>query len=287
MKENIPLSEHCFYKTGGNAKYFVEVQNEQGLIDSIVVAKEKGLPFLIIGSGSNILVSDEGFDGLIIKTMGNNVTVKNNNVIAWAGTLLLELVKVSIENNLTGSEWCAGIPGTIGGAVFGNAGACQKRISDIVTEVKYFDIKDSQIKILSKEECNFSYRESIFKEENSKIILSCTFELEKGNEGEIKIAIKENILKRDIQKQYQFPSAGCVFKNPDNKSAGKIIDYCGLKGKTVGGARVSLNHANFIENVNNATSKDIFILSEEVKKIVKEKAGIELEYENVFVGKFF
>jgi len=243
------------------------------------MAKKSNLPFFILGGGSNILVSDKGYNGLVIKIKNQKSKIKNNRILAEAGLALNRLVELSLKNNLTGMEWAVGIPGTIGGAIYGNAGAFKKSMKDLIKEVEVFDTKDEKIKIFKNKDCKFGYRDSIFKKKKNLIILSASLQLKKGKKMKIKEKIKRYLNYRKETQPLNFPSAGSIFKNPKNFYAGFLIEKCGLKGKRIGNAKISEKHANFIVNLGNGKAKDVKKLIKLIKKKVKNKFKIELEEE--------
>ena len=256
IKRNVSLKEFTTFRIGGKAKYFFVAKNEKELIEAVRFAKDNKLPFFILGGGSNLLVSDKGFKGLVIK----------------AGRPLALYVS-------KGLEWAAGIPGTVEGAVFGNAGAFRGSMKDEVEAVKVFNVKTEKTSVFENKDCKFAYRSSIFKKKKNLIILSVKIKSKKINSNKIKEYLK-------IKKERQplgYPSAGSIFKNPLNYSAAELIEKCGLKGKKIGGAKISEKHANFIVNLSKARSKDVKSLINLVKKEVKKKFKINLEEEIQFL----
>jgi len=302
LKKNVSLKNYTTFKIGGPAKYFFETKNKKDLIKAILVAKSKKLPFFILGGGSNLLVSDEGFRGLVIKILFSKSYFLNSQISAEAGTILAELLSATLNTGLTGLEWAAGIPGTVGGAIYGNAGAFKKSMKDITKTVTVLEIKNqkSNIKNLRNKDCKFCYRNSIFKQKKNLIILSATLQLKKGNKLKIEKRIKEYLNYRKETQPLNFPSAGSVFKNPKNFSAGelgeedkssslsfaaaRLIEECGLKGKRIGNVKISEKHANFIVNLGGGKAKDVKKLINLAKKKVKEKFGITLEEEICYLG---
>jgi len=302
MQENISLAKHTSFRIGGPAKYFFIAKSKEDLVKAIKKAKNQGLPFFILGGGSNVLISDEGFEGLVIKVQNSKFKIQNSSIWAEAGVKLSDLLKLSAENNLTGLEWVVGIPGTIGGAICGNAGMPGKSISDIVENVEVLDadtlkihpVKSSEagispkaklfhgVKTFTNKDCKFGYRDSIFKHNKNLIILSAYIQLKKGESKKSKKVVQE-ILKKRAEKIPKGYSAGCIFKNPKNISAGELIEKCGFKGFAIGGAQVSFQHANFIINTGKAKAEDVFNLINLIKSVVKDKTGIELEEEIVFL----
>ena len=297
LKKNVSLKNYTTFKIGGPAKYFFETKNKKDLIKAILVAKSKKLPFFILGGGSNLLVSDEGFRGLVIKILFSKSYFLNSQISAEAGTILAELLSATLNTGLTGLEWAAGIPGTVGGAIYGNAGAFKKSMKDITKTVTVLEIKNqkSNIKNLRNKDCKFCYRNSIFKQKKNLIILSATLQLKKGNKLKIEKRIKEYLNYRKETQPLNFPSAGSVFKNPKNFSAGelgeedkssslsfaaaRLIEECGLKGKRIGNVKISEKHANFIVNLGGGKAKDVKKLINLAKKKVKNKFSITLEEE--------
>lgn len=288
IKKNVLLKDYTTFKIGGPAKYFFVAKNKKDLIKAILMAKKIGLPFFILGGGSNLLVSDKGFKGLVIKVKSQirqpADKIKNNKIFAETSIPLAALVNKTVENNLTWLEWAAGIPGTVGGAIRGNAGAFGKSMKNIVKEVEVYDTKNGKIKILKNKNCKFNYRDSIFKKKKNLIILSATLQLKKGNKKEIKKKIKKNLEQRNKTQPLNFPSAGSIFKNPKGFSAGELIEKCGLKGKKIGKIEISKKHANFIVNLGGGRTKDVKKLIKLIKKEVKNKFDVELEEEIQYLG---
>lgn len=305
LEQGVFLKKHTSFQIGGPAKFFYSAQSKQDLIKALETVKKFSLPVFILGGGSNLLVSDKGFNGLVIKT--NNVGLKHSQgkILVESGTNLGQLIVFSLRHNLTGLEWGSGIPGTIGGAIKGNAGAFGGDISKSIRSVEVLDLNNMQIKTLSNRECEFGYRESVFKKNPDLIILSAEIELESGDKKKSQEIIKQYLMVRKSGHPV-FPSAGCVFKNKkveaENKEiferfseseqfskkgalpAGVLIDQSGLRGKQIGGAQISDQHANFIFNINNAKADDVFKLIRLAQKSVKEKYGIDLELEIQLLG---
>lgn len=307
IQKNIPLAPLTTFKIGGPAKHFVEVSAEEELLEALQFAKENNLEIFVLGGGSNILVSDEGFSGLIIRMKNIECKISDDKIECGAGINLSEVVKLSAENSLTGMEWAVGIPGTVGGAIRGNAGIPLGCIADNIESVKVLEIKNKKYKILKNSECGFSYRNSIFKENKDLIIISAVLKLEKGDQEEISKKTKELIENRlkVVHPNPKEPSSGSFFKNPkvDNPElianfekdtgqkvvdgkipAGWLIDEAGLRGKKIGGAQVSEKHANFVVNVGNAKAQDIVMLSSVIKMKVRDELGVQLSEEIQYVG---
>jgi len=280
VKLNEPLAKHTTFKIGGPADLFYEAKTTKELIKVIKLIKKLRIPYFVLGGGSNILVADEGFRGIVIKMSNVKCQMSNGKIIAGAGVSLGELLKLAAKNSLAGLEFAAGIPGTVGGAVRGNAGAWQQAIGDKVVGVKVLT-PTGRIKWLKAADCQFSYRQSRFKK-TKEIILEVELKLEKGDKKEIEAKIRENLAKRASQPTQ--PSAGCIFVNPKPLSAGKLIEKCKLKGRQIGEAQISSQHANFIVNLGRAKAQEVIKLIKLIKKKVKEKFGIDLKEEICFVG---
>jgi len=286
IKQNEPLANHCTYRIGGPARVLFLAANEREIIAGIETAEENRFKMMILGGGSNILFSDRGFDGLVLKLANNFIKIaeeKENRavVLAGAGAPLAALVKFALDNSLAGMEWAAGIPGTAGGAIRGNAGAFGREIGASVLRVRALEISGKSVvpAIVGKEDCAFGYRESVFKRNKNLVITAAKFVLEKGNANEIADKIKECAEKKRISQPLDFPSAGSVFKNPEGFFAAKIIEDCGLKGRSAGGAQISEKHANFIVNRGNARADDVLALIAQIKAAAKEKFAVDLKEE--------
>lgn len=279
LRENVLLSEYSTFRIGGPARYLIEVDNAEDLKKVIQKALELNLQFIVIGGGSNILFSSKGYNGLVIVFKSNNTFSINDNLIEVDASVSLNYL-INKLNNYTGLEWAVGIPGTVAGAINGNAGAFGGEMSELIKQVKVLEIKDNQIieKDFSKEDCKFSYRNSIFKNNSNLIIASAILELKKDSEENVKQKIKNNLSKR-MSKQPKGFSIGSIFKNGEDFSAGELIEKAGLKGLQIGDAKISDEHANFIINLGEATSDDVLELIKIIKKEVKEKFSIDLEEE--------
>ena len=269
MQKNISLKEKNTFRIGGLAKYYAEVNSKEEFLKVFKEAKELDIPVFVMGGGSNLLVSDNGFNGLVIKLNFKEIVAHSSLLKVDAGAELRDLVFKAKDLNLSGIEWAVGIPGTVGGAIFGNAGVPDHSISDLIEEIEVFN--NGEVKIFNKEDSLFSYRESIFKKNTNLIILSAKFKFGPGENIEEKM--KEYLLKRKNIKGY---SAGSIFKNPEGYSAGKLIEECGLKGKRIGDAMISNEHANWIINLGEATSKDVEKLIVLIKEEVKKRFSIDL-----------
>jgi len=302
VKRNIFLKQYTTFKIGGPAKYFFIAKNKEDLVKAIEVSKKFKLPIFILGGGSNVLVSDKGFNGLVIKIQNSEFRILNSDKIyAGAGVMLPKLVNVLFKNNFTGFEWASGVPGTVGGAVYGNAQAFGTKTSDAVDSVEALNVETLKFKNFSKEQCGFSLKNSIFKKTKKFIVTSVVLKLEKGDEKEIKERIHGFVKHRKNNHPTTFPSAGSVFVNPEIKiknkkllekyselnelnkigviPSGYFIEKSGLKGKKIGGAQISEKHANFIINLGNAKAKDVLALINLAQRKVKENFNVNLETE--------
>lgn len=284
IEKDISLSTLTTYKTGGIAKLVVYPNNINNLKQMLKLIHKYNIKYFILGKGSNTLFSDKEFNGVIIKLDKlNNFKIKQTEIYVESGMILSKLVQASVKNELTGLEFAIGIPGTIGGAIYMNAGAYGNNMSNIVKSVIVLNEK-FQIKEIPLEKLKFDYRYSIFQANKNLICVAANIKLEHGNHDEIASKIKENLLKRKNSQPLEYPSAGSVFRNPEGNNAGKIIEELGLKGKNIGGAEISTKHANFIINKNNASSSDILNLIKLVQKEVKDKYKIDLKLEQQLVN---
>jgi len=286
IKQNEPLSKHTTFAIGGPAKYFAVAQTKEEVLEAIDFAKNKKLPFFVLGGGSNLLVNDNGYNGLIIKIQIGGVSIEEEKITAGAGVLLSQLVNESANKGLSGLEWAAGIPGTIGGAVNGNAGAYGRSVSESAREIVVLAEDDGKWKEkkYSNEECGFEYRKSKFKYlANREIILEVVLNLQKSDTEKVREEIRNTISQRKGKIPAQ-PSAGCVFKNikKDGQlvaAAGKLVEECGLKGVKSGGAEIPHLHGNYIINLGGAKAEDVLKLINLCKQKVKDRFNLELEEE--------
>lgn len=273
---NEPLSKHCSFKIGGPADIFIEVKNEEGLKAFLEKSKKINLNFFLLGDGTNILFSDEGFRGAVIKltTDFEKIETQDNKIICGAAAKTPAVLRAALNNKLSGLECIAGVPGTIGGAVFGNAGSADQWIGNAVESVEVYNFEGKK-EVLKKADIKFAYRTSSL---DKKIITKIAFLLNKDKEnGSLKAA--ESISFKKETQPLDFPNAGSIFKNPKGFSSGKLIEEAGLKGLKSGDAQISEKHANFIINNGNATAKDVIKLADTAKKSVKDKFNIDLELE--------
>ena len=290
IKLDEPMSKHTSFRVGGNADAYIIVQNKENLIEVLKIAKEYNLPITIVGNGTNLLVKDNGIRGLVINYASSNFEIIDaNKVDAYkikvdSGVKNGVFAQFLLKNELTGFEFAAGIPGTIGGAIYMNAGAFGGEIANIVESVTYISLKDLKIYTLKNEQCEFAYRTSIFEQDEDKIILEAIFNFKKGKKEEIAQKMDEFRNKRLSSQPLDKPSAGSTFKRGENFITAKLIDECNLKGYKIGGAQVSEKHAGFIINTGNASAKDIIDLIKYVKTKVYEKFGVEIKPEVRVIG---
>lgn len=308
IQKNIPLAPLTTFRIGGMAKFFIEARDKDELSEAVEWAHEKKEKIFILAGGSNILINDNGIDGLVIKISNKELKAADEQIECGAGLELAKAVKIADDNGLTGLEWAAGIPGTIGGAVRGNAGAFGSSIGDSVKEVEIFDSVKMEFGKLDNKACVFDYRESIFKKDNGlKIIWRVCLSLKTGSRKKIKEKMREYV-KRRAGSQPKAASAGSFFKNltfadlrefnaklagaaeEEGKvkkgmvGAGWIIEKIGLKGKTIGGAKISDEHANFIINAGEATAGDVIMLASYIKQQARDKLGVQLKEEIRYMG---
>ena len=308
IQENIPLAEFSTFKIGGSAKYFIETKDKNEIGEAFRWASKKDVRVFIMGGGSNLVINDDGVKGLVLKLANNETQVKGERLECGAGAGLAKAASLSIRNNLSGLEWAVGIPGaTVGGSVLGNAGAFGCTTSDVVETVEVYNYKKRSFEIFSKNFCKFSYRNSIFKDSRNYLIYKVVFKLSAGIAKKINSDM-ERVLKSRLSVQPKLPNAGCIFKNlqfseilnnnewlagkiedegvvkSDKLGAGWLIEQAGLKGKTIGGAKISLEHANFIVNTGNASSEDVIMLISFVKQQIRDKFKIQLYEEVQYFG---
>lgn len=282
VKENVDLKSYNTYKVSTMSKYLIDVKSEELLVNLIKYLKENNINYFILGNGSNVVFPNEPFDGVIIKLNGlNAIDIDDDEVYVGAGVMLPKLVNETVNNCLCGLEWAAGIPGTLGGAVVGNAGAYLSEIFSFIEEIRV--LENDEIKTLKKDDVKYSYRYSSFKENKDVIILGAKLKLNKGSKDESEVLMKERLERRIKSQPLEYPSAGSVFRNPEGNYAGKLIEDCGLKGKRIGGAMVSEKHANFIINYDNATPKDVRDLIKLVHDTVLKETNIDLVIEQELI----
>ena len=280
---NAEMKDHIYFKVGGPVDILLNPNNAKQIIDTVKVCKENNIPYFIIGNGSNLLVKDGGIRGVVIKLCNlNNIEVKDNVIKAGSGALLKSVSDAALSNSLSGFEFACGIPGSVGGAVFMNAGAYDGEIKNVVVEVEAID-KDGNLVVLKQDDLKFGYRTSNIKEEGY-IVVSATFKLIKGEQDTVKNKIDELTKKREDKQPLEYPSAGSTFKRPEGYFAGKLIQDAGLKGFSIGGAQVSNKHSGFVINKGGATAKDILSLIKHIQEEVKKQFGVELQTEVRIIG---
>ncbi len=283
-KCNEPMSQHTSFKIGGAAECFVEPSNAEELSAVLKVAEENAVPVNVIGNGSNLLVSDSGVDGIVVSTlkMKEIRLLDETHIFAEAGASLTAVCLFAKKNSLTGLEFAYGIPGSVGGALYMNAGAYGGEMSGVVESA--ISLSNGKIRERKINELALSYRHSIYTD-NNEIIVGVTFKLEKGNMEEIEEQMNTLMQKRKTSQPLEYPSGGSTFKRPEGYYAAALIDECGLKGLSVGGAEVSRKHAGFVINRENATCSDVLALVEKIKESVFEQKGVKLETEIIYLGK--
>lgn len=281
-----PMKKHTTFRVGGNADFFVIPKTVEEVKQMIMLCVEQDMPYYILGNGSNLLVGDKGYRGVVIQIYKemNNIFVDGQKIKVQAGALLSKIGSVALEAGLTGFEFAAGIPGTMGGAVVMNAGAYGGEMKDVLEEVTVLT-KEGEVLILSKEQLDMGYRTSVVAKKDY-IVLKATIALELGDRDAIKARMDELKVQRTTKQPLEFPSAGSTFKRPEGYFAGKLIQDAGLRGFQVGGAQVSEKHCGFVINKGDATAADIVELMKQVSERVKEKFGVELEPEVKRLGEF-
>ena len=284
LLEREPMSKHTSFRIGGPADLFVQPANEEELWNALHLARQEKVPFFIVGNGSNLLVSDEGFRGMILHTGGmlKDISVEGDVIYAQAGALLSTVAKTALEHGLAGMEFAAGIPGTLGGAVCMNAGAYGGEMKDILLDAEVLTQEGERL-VLSVEELDLSYRHSVIFEKNY-VVLAAHIRLSRGDTAEIKNRMNELAGARRDKQPLEYPSAGSTFKRPEGYFAGKLIQDAGLKGYTVGGAQVSEKHSGFVINRGGATAEEVRFLIRQVQQKVRSQFGVELEPEVRMLG---
>lgn len=284
IKSKEPMKKHTSFGIGGPAELFVNPMTEEALVFAVSKARELHLPYFILGNGSNLLVRDEGIFGIVICTRLalDYVETEGEGIEAGAGAVLSKVAAAALQNSLTGLEFASGIPGSLGGAVYMNAGAYGGQMADVVTETRYLDGENRICKAVLKDH-QFGYRESVFTLHPNRIILSSKLKLAPGDKAEIKRRMDDFAQRRKDKQPLNLPSAGSAFKRPEGCFAGQLIEQAGLKGFSVGGAQVSEKHAGFIVNKGGATCSDVITLIEEIKRRVKENSGVLLEPEILII----
>ena len=283
-EQNCPLSRHSSFHIGGAADLALFPKSSDELCQALTFLRAQDVPILVIGNGSNVVFSDEGYRGVVVFTgKCRKIKIEDDTVYADAGVSLSALSSAVRDESLSGLEFAFGIPGTLGGAVYMNAGAYGGSMSDVCISSEYYDLKTGQVFGLFGDEQCFDYRKSVYQEHPEYIILSATLKLKKGKRRQITEQMRMYWEKRKNAQPLELPNAGSTFKRPEGHFAGKLIEDCGLKGLTVGGAQVSTKHAGFIVNIGGATCEDVKCLIEQIKATVLQQTGVELECEIRFL----
>ncbi|MBQ8741708.1 MAG: UDP-N-acetylmuramate dehydrogenase [Clostridia bacterium] len=279
-----PMSRHTTFKIGGNADVFIKVKNADELKTILTLTREYNMPYFILGKGSNLLVSDKGIDGVVISLDGiADIIIDGDTVVCGAGASLRALCIAAQKASLSGLEFAYGIPGTVGGALYMNAGAYGGEMSQVAVSATAID-RDGNIQEFNFDQMKLGYRTSAFKN-TDLIIISVRLKLKDGNADEIKAAMDDFFARRRDKQPLEFPSAGSTFKRPEGYFAGALIEKNKLKGMSVGGAQVSEKHAGFVINTGGATCDDVLLLIKKVQDTVKLADGVDLEPEVIFVGR--
>ncbi|OIK15195.1 UDP-N-acetylmuramate dehydrogenase [Bacillus sp. MUM 13] len=284
--ENEPLSNHTTMKIGGPADLFIEPSSVENLENAMKVIKEHHMEWRAIGRGSNLLVSDEGIEGAVIK-LGkglDSLEIDGTEITVGAGFSLVSLSVQISKKGLAGLEFASGIPGSVGGAVYMNAGAHGSDISNILKKA-YVLFEDGTFSWLTREEMEFSYRTSVLQKKRPGIVIQAVFELTEGNKEVITERMQQNKNYRKDTQPYNLPCAGSIFRNPLPHHAGRLVQEAGLKGHSIGGAQISEMHGNFIVNAGNGRAEDVLALIQHVKDTVREKYGVEMETEVEIIGR--
>ncbi len=320
IQKDVPLSRYTTFRIGGPAKYFCVVRGIDEIKEALEFARKENLKIFVLGGGSNLLVSDRGFDGMVIRIQNSGFKIQNSNAVCGGGLPLAKLISKSVKLGLAGLEWAAGIPGTVGGAICNNAGANGGSMSDIVEEVEAVQMDFTGATrlwnrcLLTNKQCQFSYRDSLFRRKKNFIILNAVLRLKKGDKEKSRRMIAEYLISRKEKQPLEYPSAGSVFRNPSVSKeqlkgiikeypdlsekcltfvkgpkqltvpAGCFIEALGLGGKKVGGAMISEKHCNFIVNTGDAKAEDVIILISLIKQKVRDNFGIQLIEEIEYVG---
>lgn len=279
-----PMAGHTTFRIGGPADCLLEVENEEQLKKLCRYLGMTGVPFFVLGNGSNLLVNDTGYRGIILEIgqKMSSIIVEGNRIVAKAGATIAQVARAALEHALTGLEFAAGIPGTVGGGVVMNAGAYGGEMSQVVEQVNVVS-SEGELLELNNETMEFGYRNSVIRK-SSFIVTEVTFCLAEGDKSVIKEKMEDLAARRREKQPLEYPSAGSTFKRPEGHYAGQLIMEAGLKGFQIGGARVSEKHCGFVVNTGNATAQDVYNIIKEVQRCVKERFRVELEPEVVFLG---
>ena len=284
VRINEPMKNHTTFKIGGPAQYYVTPESVTQIQEVVSLCRNMNIPLHVIGNGSNILVGDDGVDGVVLALFNtfSDYEIKDNVITAQAGMSLIKLAVIALREGLTGLEFASGIPGSVGGAVYMNAGAYDGQMKDVVTSVTVLD-EAGNIRILGRDELDMGYRTSAVAKHNM-IVLQVIIELKTGDKEQIKDRMNQLSELRKQKQPLEYPSAGSTFKRPEGYFAGKLIADAGLKGYSIGGAAVSEKHAGFVVNMGGATAKDVVELTDYIKKGIIEQFGVTLELEIKKIG---
>ena len=284
VRINEPMKNHTTFKIGGPAQYYVTPESVTQIQEVVSLCRDMNIPLHVIGNGSNILVGDDGVDGVVLALFNtfSDYEIKDNVITAQAGMSLIKLAVIALREGLTGLEFASGIPGSVGGAVYMNAGAYDGQMKDVVTSVTVLD-EAGNIRILGRDELDMGYRTSAVAK-NNMIVLQVVIELKSGDKEQIKARMNQLSELRKQKQPLEYPSAGSTFKRPEGYFAGKLIADAGLKGYSIGGAAVSEKHAGFVVNMGGATAKDVVELTDYIKKRIMEQFGVTLELEVKRIG---
>ncbi|MEC1158036.1 UDP-N-acetylmuramate dehydrogenase [Cytobacillus horneckiae] len=278
-----PMSKHTYIKVGGVAEYYIQAKNTDDVERIVQFAYTHHIPLTLIGKGANVIISDNGLQGIVLNLdFLNEIRIENKDIIAGSGATIIDVSRSALANGLSGLEFACGIPGSTGGAVFMNAGAYGGEVSDVLIEVSALTMKGERI-TLTPSDFQFAYRSSVFAKQRM-IILEARFRLLDGKKLDIQEKMNEFTALRESKQPLEYPSCGSVFKRPPGHFAGKLIQDSGLQGLTIGGAQVSTKHAGFMVNVNEATATDYIELIRKVQGIVNEKFKVNLEREVQIIG---
>ena len=307
IKENISLAPMTTFNIGGVAKYFVKISTKEELVEIFEWIKKSKVNYVILSGGSNVLINDDGFDGIVIKMENKNLEVRGGRIEAGAGIELSQIVRKAIGGSLSGLEWAIGIPGSLGGAIRGNAGAFGGNMADFIETVEVFNIKKRRYQIFSNNDCKFGYRESVFKKDRNLLICGVVLRIKEGKAEEINENVSKYLEHRN-NTQPKLPSAGCIFKNilfdelkkgnkylagvaetegvvkGDKVGAGWLISRLDMQGKKIGGTKISLEHANFIVNTGNAKASEVVMMISFIKQQIRDKFGVQLQEEIEYLG---
>jgi UDP-N-acetylmuramate dehydrogenase len=275
--ENVSLAHFCTFGIGGDAKFLVNIKSKDDLIAALTFAKQQGLPTFVLGGGSNILLPDEGINGVVLRMMNNNIVNTNQEIEIESGANWTKIMSYCKQNGIFGMETFSGLPGSMGGAIFGNAGCHGVETKDLLLKIEILDIKSGEFRWIDANDVEFDYRYSEFKRKPDWIIWSCTMKISKNSEDAT--ADPKKLYEFRQERQPQGLTTGSFFKNPEGNAAGQLIDQCGLKGLKKGNVEVSTKHANFFMNLGGATARDVDELALEVQKVVEDKTGVCLEKE--------